>query len=205
MGTWKTRGLRGSTLEELINRTNESYREKGLALIQKIPTPITPIEIDKASRHITLAYFDMKSTVDYIGAVQGIPVCFDAKECAVRTFPLQNIHPHQIAFMREFEKQGGVAFIILSFTSQGEIYYVPFDVIAGFWKRMEDGGRKSFTYEEAAAKAWKIRSCPGYAGPLPGGAPAGSGPEGSAGTGQDPIKQRRSYSLWILLSLLWSF
>ena len=101
----------------------------------------------------------MKSTVDYIGAVQGIPVCFDAKECAVRTFPLQNIHPHQIAFMREFERQGGVAFIILSFTSQGEIYYVPFDVIAGFWKRMEDGGRKSFTYEEAAAKAWKIRSC----------------------------------------------
>ena len=55
MGTWKTRGLRGSTLEELINRTNESYLEKVLALIQKIPTPITPIEIDKASRHITLA------------------------------------------------------------------------------------------------------------------------------------------------------
>ena len=106
MGTWKTRGLRGSTLEELINRTNESYREKGLALIQKIPTPITPIEIDKASRHITLAYFDMKSTVDYIGAVQGIPVCFDAKECAVRTFPLQNIHPHQIAFMRELKSRG---------------------------------------------------------------------------------------------------
>ena len=79
MGTWKTRGLRGSTLEDLINHTNESYREKKLALIQKIPTPITPIEIDKSSRHITLAYFEQKSTVDYIGAVQGIPVCFDAK------------------------------------------------------------------------------------------------------------------------------
>ena len=46
MGTWKTRGLRGSTLEDMINMTNESYREKGLALIQKIPTPITPINID---------------------------------------------------------------------------------------------------------------------------------------------------------------
>ena len=45
MGTWKTRGLRGSTLEDMINMTNESYREKGLALIQKIPTPITPINI----------------------------------------------------------------------------------------------------------------------------------------------------------------
>ena len=29
MGTWKTRGLRGSTLEDMINMTNESYREKG--------------------------------------------------------------------------------------------------------------------------------------------------------------------------------
>ena len=40
MATWNSRGLRGSGLEDLINRTNESYREKGLALIQKVPTPI---------------------------------------------------------------------------------------------------------------------------------------------------------------------
>ena len=80
MGTWNTRGLRGSTLEDLINRTNDSYREKKLALIQKIPTPITPIQIDKSSRHITLAYFDQKSTVDYIGAVQGIPIYLSSAE-----------------------------------------------------------------------------------------------------------------------------
>ena len=148
MGTWNSRGLRGSTLEDLINHTNESYREKGLALIQKIPTPITPIEIDKQNRHITLAYFDQKSTVDYIGAVQGIPVCFDAKECAASTFPLQNIHPHQMQFMKEFEKQGGIAFIILSYTARDEIFYLPLAEVEAFWKRMEDGGRKSFTYDE---------------------------------------------------------
>ena len=79
MGTWGTRGLRGSLLEEMVNMTNETYRSRRLALIQKVPTPITPIRIDKESRHITLAYFDQKSTVDYIGAVQGVPVCFDAK------------------------------------------------------------------------------------------------------------------------------
>lgn len=157
MGTWNTRGLRGSTLEDLINHTNESYRDNKLALIQKIPTPITPIEIDKVSRHITLAYFDQKSTVDYIGTVQGIPVCFDAKECAVKTFPLQNIHPHQIQFMREFEEQGGIAFIILYFTGPDEMYYLPFDQVYGFWRRMEEGGRKSFTYDEVD-KAWRIRS-----------------------------------------------
>lgn len=148
MGTWNTRGLRGSALEDFINHSNESYRERKLALIQKVPTPITPISIDKESRHITLAYFDQKSTVDYIGTVQGIPVCFDAKECAVKTFPLQNIHAHQIAFMKEFEEQGGISFLIISFTGMNETYYLPFDQIYGFWKRMEEGGRKSFTYDE---------------------------------------------------------
>ena len=103
VATWNSRGLRGSTLEDMINRTNEKYLENGLALIQKVPTPITPIKIDKENHHITLAYFDQKSTVDYIGAVQGIPVCFDAKECAVDTFALQNIHEHQVEFMRQFE------------------------------------------------------------------------------------------------------
>ena len=110
MGTWKTRGLRGSTLEDMINLTIDKYRENGIALIQKIPTPIKPVAMDKDTRRITLAYFDQKSTVDYIGAVQGIPVCFDAKECAVDTFSLQNIHDHQVKFMVNFEKQGGIAF-----------------------------------------------------------------------------------------------
>lgn len=42
MGTWNLKGLRGSVLEELINHTNEKYKEQGLALIQKIPTSIKP-------------------------------------------------------------------------------------------------------------------------------------------------------------------
>ncbi|MCI8514854.1 MAG: Holliday junction resolvase RecU [Lachnospiraceae bacterium] len=148
MSTWGSRGLRGSSLEELINHTNETYRDKKLALIQKIPTPIKPVEIDAASRHITLAYFDQKSTVDYIGVVQGIPVCFDAKESAATTFPLQNIHAHQIAFMEAFEEQGGIAFILLQYTSLDETYYLPFRDILCFWNRALKGGRKSFTYAE---------------------------------------------------------
>ncbi len=148
MTTWKTRGLRGSTLEEMINRTNEQYRDKGLALIQKIPTPITPINIDKQTRHITMAYFDQKSTVDYIGAVQGIPVCFDAKECNYDTFALQNIHEHQVEFMEAFEKQGGIAFLIIYYTARDELYYMPFCDVKRFWDRGKNGGRKSFRFEE---------------------------------------------------------
>ncbi|MDE6015410.1 MAG: Holliday junction resolvase RecU [Acetatifactor sp.] len=148
MATWKSRGLRGSTLEDMVNRTNEKYMEAGLALIQKIPTPITPIKIDKESKHITLAYFEKKSTVDYIGAVQGIPVCFDAKECAVDTFALQNIHEHQVEFMRRFEKQGGIAFFLIYYTHKDLLYYLPFEMLDLFWQRAKAGGRKSFHFDE---------------------------------------------------------
>lgn len=148
MGTWNSRGLRGSALEEYINRTNERYLEKGLALIQKIPTPITPVRIDKEHRHITLAYFDQRSTVDYIGAVQGIPVCFDAKECSTDTFPLQNLHEHQVEFMENLEKQEGVSFLILYFSTRNELYYMRFTEMKKFWDRGKNGGRKSVRYDE---------------------------------------------------------
>ena len=148
MATWSSRGLRGSALEEMINYTVEDLKQRGLALIQKIPTPITPIEIEKETRHITLAYFDKQSTVDYIGNVQGIPVCFDAKECQTDTFPLANVHEHQISFMKTWEEQDGISFLLVLFTDRNEAYYLPYRDLARFWKRMEDGGRKSFTYEE---------------------------------------------------------
>lgn len=148
MATWNSRGLRGSTLEDLINRTNEKYAENGLALIQKIPTPITPVKMDKEHRQITLAYFEQKSTVDYIGVVQGIPVCFDAKECEADTFALQNIHEHQVTFMEQFERQGGIAFFLIYYTARDIFYYLPYEMLRFFWDRAKGGGRKSFRYEE---------------------------------------------------------
>jgi len=148
MATWNSRGLRGSTFEDLINRTNEKYLEHGLCLIQKIPTPITPVQIDKESRHITLAYFEQKSTVDYIGVVQGIPVCFEAKECVTDTYALHNIHEHQVKFMEQFEKQGGIAFFLIFYSGHDLFYYLSYQKLCFFWERMISGGRKSFRFEE---------------------------------------------------------
>jgi recombination protein U len=148
MPSWNSRGLRGSMLEEMINITNTKYREKGLALIQKVPTPITPINIDKENRHITLAYFEQKSTVDYIGVVQGVPICFDAKECAVDTFNMNNVHEHQITFMKEFEEQNGIAFLLIYYKKKDVYYYLTFERLYEFWERAVNGGRKSFRYDE---------------------------------------------------------
>ena len=74
MATWNSRGLRGSTLEELINFTIEKYEESNIALIQKIPTPIKPININHDTRQITLAYFYKKFPVFFMGGVLVIPV-----------------------------------------------------------------------------------------------------------------------------------
>ena len=50
--------------------------------------------------------------------------------------------------MGDFEKQKGVAFIILSFTKKDEIYYIPFRDVEKFWDRAQQGGKKSFSYDE---------------------------------------------------------
>ena len=133
----KIRGLRGSVFEEMINKTIDEYRVKKLALIQKIPTPIVPMKMD-GDGHITLAYFDKKSTVDYIGNVQEIPVCFDAKECKTDKFPLRNIHKHQVEFMKDWETQGGLSFILIYFSHRELAYYMRFSELMKIFKEKKD-------------------------------------------------------------------
>lgn len=146
MGYWNTRGLRGSTLEDTINFTNDTYRIKGIAVMQKIPTPITPVELSKDHNKITLAYFDKQSTVDYIGLAQGIAICFDAKETGQKSLPIQNIHEHQMEFMEEFQAQKGVAFLLVHFSVYDEYYFLPFEVLKEYYSASKKGGRKSIPY-----------------------------------------------------------
>ena len=147
MSTWNSAAGRGSDLEAAVNQTNEQYLLYRLALVQKIPTPIVPLEIDGSGR-ITRAFFEQKSTVDYIGLVQGVPVCFDAKECTVRRFPLKNVAAHQIRFMEDFEAQGGISFLLLRFVSEEGYHYLRFEKLRHFLRRAEEGGRKSIAPEE---------------------------------------------------------
>jgi len=145
---WKTRGLRGSAFEEMIDMTNQLYTQRGLAIIQKIPTPITPVEVDNKARTITSAYFEKKSTVDFIGVAQGLAICFDAKETKQLNLPLRNIHSHQIDFMENFRKQQGAAFLLVHFHVKGEIFLLPCEELARYHAQAENGGRKSIPYAD---------------------------------------------------------
>lgn len=156
MSHWNSRGLRGSTFEEMINFTNERYRQEGLALFQKIPTPITPVRMDGETKTITLAYFEKQSTIDYIGVAQGIPVAFDAKETAGKSLPLQNIHAHQMAFMEEFRRQRGLSFLLVHFSAADEYYLLPLETLKVYWENAARGGRRSIPYS-AFEEKYRIR------------------------------------------------
>ena len=50
--------------------------------------------------------------------------------------------------MRDFEKQGGKAFLIIHYTSEQKFYYLHIRQLLAFWNRAKEGGRKSFRMEE---------------------------------------------------------
>ena len=161
MAHWNTRGLRGSAFEEEIEYTNRLYRGHALAVVQKIPTPITPIEVDNRAHTISKAYFEKKSTVDFIGAAQGVPIAFDAKETRYKHLPIRNIHPHQIEFMEEFRNQGGVCFLLVRFYFTNEVFFLPCEELAKHYGRSLRGGRKSIAYAEFE-KNYLVHSKGGY-------------------------------------------
>ena len=140
---------KGMDLEAMIERAIEHYNQNKVALLQKIPTPIRPVKVDYKKGVIYKAFFEKKSTVDYIGNYKGYMLAFDAKENSIETrFPLSNVEEHQYSYLRRNKENGGISFLIVSFTTQGEIYYLPFRVLDRYWKGREKGGRKSIPYDE---------------------------------------------------------
>lgn len=107
---------RGMDLENLINEACKYYLEHDEAVIYKKPTPIGVVDVDyKNGVVIHKAYFKEPSTLDYNGIYKGKYVEFDAKECASKTsFPLSNIHLHQIKHIENIIRHGGIAFLIIS-------------------------------------------------------------------------------------------
>lgn len=120
---------RGMTLEGEINSSNEFYREIDKAFIYKKPTPIKITKVNYPSRDkamIQEAFFTVPSTTDYNGLYKEKYIDFEAKETKSKTsFALTNIHEHQITHIKNIHNHGGIAFLIVRFTSLNETYLLP--------------------------------------------------------------------------------
>ncbi len=143
---------RGMTFEEDLNETNQYYLTHGLAVIHKKPTPVQIVDVHYPKRSAAVikeAYFKQASTTDYNGVYKGKYLDFEAKETQNSTsFPLKNFHEHQIEHMKNVLNHNGIAFVLLRFSKEDEIYLMRAADLITFWNRMLSGGRKSITKEE---------------------------------------------------------
>lgn len=151
---------RGKTLEDEIDEANTYYRNRQLAIIHKKPVPVQIVKVEYPSRSAAVikeAYFRTPSTTDYNGVWNGYYIDFDAKETSSKTsFPLKNIHTHQMTHMQQVTEQSGVAFIIMRFSSLERYFIVPFEVLQKAWSAMEKGERKSIPLSQIEQEAYEI-------------------------------------------------
>lgn len=107
---------RGMKLESLIDEANLYYKVNDIAIIYKKPTPITisKVNYENDEKVLTKGYFKNKSTLDYVGLYKGKYIDFDAKSTTNKTsFPLSNIHIHQLEHIKRIINHGGISFLII--------------------------------------------------------------------------------------------
>lgn len=119
--------MKGNELEKLANKANITYRKNIKALILKVPVPII---------YTAEGMKVQQSTVDFTGLISGGTfLAFDAKECLSKTsFPLKNIHEHQLLYLQIVKKLGGISFFLIWFKNLSErVYVTPISLVEKYW------------------------------------------------------------------------
>lgn len=141
------------TLESELNDSNKYYLENNIAVVYKKPTPVKVLK--RVNEKIVDAYFEKPSTTDYNGLYKGKYIDFEAKETKNRSsFPLNNIHPHQIKHIENIIKNEGISFIIVRFTTIGKTFLLFGKDLLNFIK---NNNRKSIPLDYFNEKGYIIK------------------------------------------------
>ena len=145
---------RGMDLESLINEANKYYLDNDIAVIYKKPTPV---EIKKVSYKGKTEYIEgvlrEKSTLDYTGVYKGYYLDFDAKSSKSKTsFPLANIHKHQLLHIDRVLKHKGISFLIIEMNDR--FFILDGNVLIKF---VNNNDRKSIPFEFVQKEGLEIK------------------------------------------------
>lgn len=158
---------RGMNFETMINQTNDFYLDNDIAVIYKKPIPIQIVSVDYKARSaakIVEAYYKLPSTTDYNGIYKGLYVDFEAKETKSKTsFPMKNLHEHQVKHLEKVKKHGAISFIIVYFVLLGRIFFLDAKYVCDFYLRSKNE-RKSISLEEFVEFGYEIKE--GYQKPV---------------------------------------
>jgi len=145
---------RGMDLENLINDANTYYLNNDIAVIYKKPTPIkiSKVKFDTGKPEVVKGLFNQKSTLDYVGLYKGKYLDFDAKKTLNKTsFPLENLHEHQLEHIKRVIKHKGLSFLIIEINNL--IYLLKGEDIIEY---IDNNNRKSIPYNYIKEKGYLI-------------------------------------------------
>lgn len=146
----------GQAFENLIDYTNQVYKNQGRALINKRPTPV---KVTKSKgTQVLRGYFESKSTVDYDGVYRGKPIYFEAKTVGQKRLPLDTVADHQVKYLNDTEKQGAISFLIAELRKTKDIFIIPNNMLQKYIKAAENGGRKSIPLDDLEVYAFLAKS-----------------------------------------------
>ncbi len=139
----------GMAFEADVSKTCDFYRLKEVADIYKRPTPIRVVRMSKTKKGmIEEAYFEEKSTTDYVGIYKGLYIDFECKETIHDTIPYHMIRPQQYQHLERITKLGGVGFFLVSFKTVQEVYLIDCQKILDRTKEKEHPGFKRAFFQE---------------------------------------------------------
>lgn len=148
---------RGMSFELIIDRTNQMYERKGIAVINKRPTPVKIL--GRNQKGMIHGYLEKPSTVDYDGTFQGKSVVFEAKSVRdLARFDLKNLHAHQVEYLLKCDAAGAISFLLVEFTKHRLTYLMPTQTLNHYWMRGKKGGRgiKSISIEDFEIQAYQV-------------------------------------------------
>lgn len=139
----------GMAFESDVSKSCDFYREKGLADIYKRPTPIKVVKMSKTKKGmIEEAYFQEKSTTDYVGIYRGKYIDFECKETIHDEVPYHMIREQQFRHLELITKLGGIGFFLVSFKKVQEVYLMPATIILEEIKLKKHPGFKRQFFQE---------------------------------------------------------
>ena len=149
-------GNRGLDFEDAINQTNEYYKEKGLCLVTKRPTPIKIVKVDYSKgAKITEAFFETQSTTDYNGVYKGKYLDFEAKSTRSKTsFPLANIPSQQIEHLKNVIFHKGIAFFLINLHCFNKTYLIDASIVIDYYENRQ---RTSIPFKDLEEKGYLVK------------------------------------------------
>jgi recombination protein U len=153
---------RGKAFEAAIEAQIAFYRLDGLASIDKNNPEWVLIGYDPATNTCDKCFPKRRGGVDYDGAIAYLgrawPLYFDAKETHLKTrFPLDNIDPEQLEFLREKSRYGAIAFLLVHLAPLERVFLVDVEQV----DRARAAGRSSLSLADLEAgievrmRAWR--------------------------------------------------